>query len=210
MKLSKPVAITVHHSVTAEQPEIDVWNMIKSIGIRAHGVPDYHFGVGASGNIYVGCPMDTVAAHCGLDMGEDYSPYGVYNQNSFAICAIGNFEINYMKEAQIKGIVKCIQNILAKYPGLTIYQHKKLVATACPGRLYPYTEIIKRVGEKMEVKIKVGSDSHYATVDGKQVDMGMHPVPINGVTLIPIRFISEIFGAQVLWDGNTKTITLKK
>ena len=210
MKISKPVAITVHHSVTAEQLEAEVWNMIKNIGISQRGVPDYHYGVGASGNIYTGCPLDTVAAHCGLDMGEDYSKYGVYNQNSFAICAIGNFEANRMKEAQINGIVKCIKSILLKYPGLRIYKHKQLVPTACPGRYYPFDEIIRRVNQKMEVKIHVGSDSHYATVDGKQVDMGMHPVPINGVTLIPIRFISEIFGAQVLWDGNTKTITIKK
>lgn len=28
-------------------------------------------------------------------------------------------------------------------------------------------------------------------------------------TMIPVRFVSEVFGAEVQWDGNTKTVNIK-
>lgn len=210
MKLRTPICIVLHHAVTNEQPEEDVWKMICGLGIKDRGVPDYHFGVGASGKIYTGCPIDTVAAHCGLDDG-DYSPSGVTNQNSLAICAIGNFDKNNMKEAQINGIAQCIINLKKKYPKLFIKLHRELTATACPGRYYPFQKILtKAKEEKMEIRIQTNSDAEYAIVDGQKVDMKMHPIVIRGVTMIPLRFIAETLGCSVTWDPKTKQIIIKK
>jgi len=142
MKLSKLIAIVLHHSVTRQTPEEQTWEQIKNQGIEKHGYPDYHFGVGASGKIYQGCPIDTVSAHCGIDINDKPQHSSkVNNWNSLAICAIGNFEEQAMGEPQILGIVQCIQNIRKQYPGLFLMLHKELIATACPGRLYPYQKI---------------------------------------------------------------------
>ena len=54
--------------------------------------------------------------------------------------------------------------------------------------------------------MQIGKKS--ATVNGKEVVLDVAPFIVNGRTLVPIRFISETFGAQVNWDGNTKTVTI--
>jgi len=32
----------------------------------------------------------------------------------------------------------------------------------------------------------------------------------NGVTMVPLRFVSEMLGAQISYDDRTKTIEVKK
>jgi N-acetyl-anhydromuramyl-L-alanine amidase AmpD len=132
-----PIAIVLHHSAT---PQNTSWEQISSWG--KNGYADYHFGVDYNGKIYQGCPINQVAAHCGLDQGIDYSESGVYNQNSLAICAIGNFETQTMSQAQINGIVKCIRNIRIQFPKVFLKLHRELVHTACPGKNYPYQKIL--------------------------------------------------------------------
>ena len=44
--------------------------------------------------------------------------------------------------------------------------------------------------------------------NGKKVYFDQLPVIENGRTLVPIRFISEAFGAKVSWDGATSTATV--
>ena len=34
------------------------------------------------------------------------------------------------------------------------------------------------------------------------------PEITNDRTMVPIRFMSEMFGAKVEWDGETKTVTI--
>ncbi|MGB9730180.1 MAG: copper amine oxidase N-terminal domain-containing protein, partial [Thermoprotei archaeon] len=34
------------------------------------------------------------------------------------------------------------------------------------------------------------------------------PEIINGRTMLPLRFVAESLGADVQWDGTTKTITI--
>ena len=47
------------------------------------------------------------------------------------------------------------------------------------------------------------------SVDGKIVVPTVAPVIDNGVTLVPMRFISEILGASVNWDGSQQKATLE-
>lgn len=51
-------------------------------------------------------------------------------------------------------------------------------------------------------------DSTVAVVDGNSVKLDAPPKIMSGRTFVPIRFISETFGATVDWDGTTKTITI--
>jgi hypothetical protein len=47
-----------------------------------------------------------------------------------------------------------------------------------------------------------------AKVDGKDVKLDVAPIIKDGRTFVPIRFISEAFGADVKWDANEKKITI--
>jgi hypothetical protein len=51
-------------------------------------------------------------------------------------------------------------------------------------------------------------DKTIATLDGKQMILDAPPVIRLGRTFVPLRFISEAFGAEVLWDAATRTVTV--
>jgi len=62
---------------------------------------------------------------------------------------------------------------------------------------------------KSRVIIQKGSDKPY-TIDLRDYngeDMGV-PVIYASRTYVPVRFVAEIFGAQVLWDGTEKKVTI--
>ncbi|WP_096201600.1 stalk domain-containing protein [Bacillus sp. FJAT-45350] len=48
-----------------------------------------------------------------------------------------------------------------------------------------------------------------AQVNGSSVKLDAAPYTTNGRTLVPLRFISENLGANVHWDGPTRTITIQ-
>jgi len=58
---------------------------------------------------------------------------------------------------------------------------------------------------RIEMAFKVGDE--VLTINGKETQVEK-PVVINGVTLVPLRVISEAFGAEVSWDGVLKCVTL--
>lgn len=59
-----------------------------------------------------------------------------------------------------------------------------------------------------QVQLSIGS--RMAIVDGQIIELKDVPPPliVKGRTLVPVRFISEAFGAQVSWDAATKTVTI--
>ncbi len=60
------------------------------------------------------------------------------------------------------------------------------------------------------VKLKIGS--HTALINGKEIYLDAPPfiVASAGRTVVPVRFISEAFGAKVDWDPNARKVTIKK
>ncbi len=61
-------------------------------------------------------------------------------------------------------------------------------------------------GEKIEISFKVGDET--LKINDKDITVEK-PFVVNGVTLVPLRVITEAFGAEVNWDSTNKTITLK-
>ncbi|MCX6328217.1 MAG: stalk domain-containing protein, partial [Bacteroidia bacterium] len=57
-----------------------------------------------------------------------------------------------------------------------------------------------------KIKMQIGKKT--AFVNGIEIALDVAPYIVNGRTLVPIRFISETFGAEVVWDGTTKTVTI--
>ena len=70
-------------------------------------------------------------------------------------------------------------------------------------------------GETREVSIMDGTnnilleiDSPYVDVNGKVVTLDVPAQIIDNSTMVPIRFVSETLGANVSWDGETRTVTI--
>lgn len=60
--------------------------------------------------------------------------------------------------------------------------------------------------EKVEVTFRVGDST--LSINGSNVEVETPYVEGEGTTLVPLRVITEAFGAQVDWDGETQSITL--
>jgi len=56
------------------------------------------------------------------------------------------------------------------------------------------------------IAMQVGNTT--AMINGKAITLDAPPVIRAGRTFVPIRFISEAFNAQVLWDESTRTVTI--
>jgi len=64
----------------------------------------------------------------------------------------------------------------------------------------------KSDGSVLEVSLKIGENK--ATVNGKAVVFDTKAESTNGRTMVPLRFVSEVLGAKVEWDQNTKTVNI--
>jgi rhamnogalacturonan endolyase len=58
--------------------------------------------------------------------------------------------------------------------------------------------------------IKLPADSTTADIDGTEVTLDVPAKIINDRIIVPMRFVSENFGANVVWDGEAKTVTVTK
>lgn len=72
------------------------------------------------------------------------------------------------------------------------------------------TEIEYTLPEKVEISFKVGDDT--LKINGEDVTTETAPYVVEtqdgGVTLVPVRVITEAFGAKVGWEEATQTVTL--
>ncbi len=60
-------------------------------------------------------------------------------------------------------------------------------------------------GIKGNKKVVLKLDETLASVDGQKKFLSVPATSINGRTMVPARFISESLGANVKWDGITRT-----
>lgn len=72
---------------------------------------------------------------------------------------------------------------------------------------------VEWVAETKTVNAKKGSTSislqigsSIAKKDGKSITLDAAPQLIDGKTMVPLRFVSEALGAEVKWDGDTRSI----
>lgn len=65
------------------------------------------------------------------------------------------------------------------------------------GDLYAYFWI-----DKKEAMVKIGSTYQ------RTIPMDAAPVIKNGRTLVPVRYVGEILGAEVGWEASTRTVTI--
>lgn len=68
------------------------------------------------------------------------------------------------------------------------------------------TKTVTATKEKTQVWLKIGSKN--TKVNGKTVTIDVPAQVDNGVTLVPLRFISESMGANVEWNSNDQSATI--
>ncbi len=58
-------------------------------------------------------------------------------------------------------------------------------------------------------RVRMTINSRRATINDREVEMETAPMIYNGSTLVPLRFISEAFGASVFWVEATRTVEIE-
>lgn len=69
-----------------------------------------------------------------------------------------------------------------------------------------YTKTITITRIDRQIILTVGKQT--ASIDGKEATLARPPVVVGGRTLVPLRFISEAFGAKVEWNSDEKKVTI--
>ena len=102
----------------------------------------YHFYVRKNGEIHRGRPEWAIGAHVS---GHNYHTSG--------ICAEGNFETDQMPDAQKNAICDLIAYLKTRYSIKFVKKHSDVSKTSCPGRNYPFDEIVgSNAQSKVEIK----------------------------------------------------------
>ncbi|RLD12215.1 MAG: copper amine oxidase N-terminal domain-containing protein, partial [Caldiserica bacterium] len=68
------------------------------------------------------------------------------------------------------------------------------------------TRTVTIVWGSTTIKLTIGV--YTAKINDKTVKLDAPPIIREDRTFVPIRFISEAFGAQVLWDGTERKVTI--
>ncbi len=139
---SRTEKLVLHHAAALKCTIFDIHRWHKEKGWAGAG---YHFFVMKNGEIHRGRPINTVGAHA----------YG-YNDESIGICFEGNFELEKMPKAQKEAGKWLVAYVRQLYPTITeVVGHRDLMATACPGKNFPFDEIAK--GKKITYQGKFPS-----------------------------------------------------
>ncbi|NTW06100.1 MAG: copper amine oxidase N-terminal domain-containing protein [Peptococcaceae bacterium] len=62
---------------------------------------------------------------------------------------------------------------------------------------------------KSGVTIRLQPGQKQASQNDAQIIMDVPAKIINGRTMVPVRFVSEALGADVIWDNNTRTVSIQ-
>lgn len=153
----------------------------------------YHFYVRKDGTIYRGRPDNWVGAHT----------YG-HNSTKIGICAEGNFENEKMPPAQKNAIIELLAYIRGKYGDLKIYGHRDLCATACPGKNYPFDEIINGIKDSGTTKEETTTKTE-TTNEAKSVNVELKVLK-KGSKNNQVKTVQRILYAMGYDLGNNKPV----
>ena len=127
--------IVLHHaeatSCTAE--DIHGWHIC-----RGYSGIGYHYFINKKGEIYKGRPDNVIGAHA-----------KGYNSTSIGICFEGRYNKEIMPQAQLQAGKELVEYLKQKYNITKVKRHKDLMATDCPGNLFPFEEIAGKEKENL-------------------------------------------------------------
>jgi len=72
----------------------------------------------------------------------------------------------------------------------------------------PRHQTITATKGSKEIKLQLGSAD--ALINGSKVVLAVKPQILNNTTMVPVRFVSEALGADVIWDGPSRTVIISQ
>ncbi len=83
-------------------------------------------------------------------------------------------------------------------------------ATACPGKNYPYREILEGVRKILRSNLVFTPGYSVILFKDNRVNLEKEPVILRGVTFFPLRDILELIGYTVDWDQQQAMVVALK
>ncbi len=120
--------VIVHHAAAQDIGADEIHDYHKRSGM---GGIAYHFYVRSDGTVERGRTEGMVGAHT-----------AGHNTDSIGLCFEGNFEKHEMPEAQRQSGRALMAYIFGHYGRLEVQRHSDVNATACPGKYFPFEEVI--------------------------------------------------------------------
>lgn len=103
-------------------------------------------------------------------------------------------------------LVLNIEGDIAQYDGKKLLVFYNFATMSIPAQTNP-EKVIVMPDDSVSISFCVGDI--VLNINGDKVELETAPyIAGTGVTLVPLRVISEAFGAEVNWDGETKTVTV--
>ncbi|MGE7828881.1 N-acetylmuramoyl-L-alanine amidase [Paenibacillus sp. NPDC093718] len=153
-------------------------------------------------------PLSENAWHAGDGSG---SMSGNRTSIGVEICESGNYA------KTLENAVKLVAGLLRErgWGVDRLRRHWDWSKKICPRLMYDdgkwtgWTDFKNRVNVELKGAVNVKQDSEKVNVivNGKKIKDGKL---VDGVTYVPLRAISEAFGAKVEWDNKTKTAAITK
>lgn len=127
--------IVLHHADASSCTAKDIHRWHLGRGYSGIG---YHYFINKKGEIYKGRPDNVIGAHA-----------KGYNSTSIGICFEGRYNKEIMPQAQLQAGRELVEYLKKKYSITKVKKHKDLMATDCPGNLFPFDEIVKQEEENL-------------------------------------------------------------
>lgn len=144
--------IVVHHvgvqgSYSVE--EIHRWHQHRKPPMAGIG---YHYYIRKDGEVYEGRPRWKKGAHVNDKVHH-------YNSVSIGVCFEGDFNHEKMEEKQLEASVMLLAVLSLAYGGIDICTHHYLHKDrSCPGKNFPFMELIKKVHDQKQRFIQLYGD----------------------------------------------------
>lgn len=150
-KRSKIDMIVLHHAdaSTCSPQDVHWWHVRQ--GWSGIG---YHYFINKQGVIFKGRPDDVIGSHA-----------KGFNSTSLGICFEGRYNKEVMPQAQLQAGKELVAYLKKKYSITKVKKHKDLMATDCPGNLFPFEEIVGKEKENL-----VLSFQRAAVADGVKLE----------------------------------------
>lgn len=127
---SATTQIVVHHS--DGNPNLTVQQIHAEHLSKGWAGIGYHYYITPDGTIWHGRPENMIGAHAFQDAAHEA------NSNGIGICLAGDFTSAQPTAPQMSSVVALINDIKTRYPGVAIRRHSDVMATQCPGLLFPW------------------------------------------------------------------------
>jgi peptidoglycan hydrolase-like protein with peptidoglycan-binding domain len=120
--------IVLHHAASSHCSIYNIHNWHLSNQWSGFG---YHYFINKRGEIFKGRPDDTIGSHA-----------KGYNATSLGLCFEGDFDKEIPTQEQIDAGLELVKYLKKKYNIKKVKGHKNLMATSCPGSLFPIEKFV--------------------------------------------------------------------